>query len=150
FAPERRRTRSLSYSCFHLYAMFNLATMGEYVDVDLWHFSTDDGRSLHKALDFLAKHAGSYPPQSWPYQEKAGTRGDWWDPFHDQLPVVLYHAAKVYEDEQYAEAATKILETRDGLAANRLQLILGIPLIGEQAIDGWLFQPSSESPVFER
>ena len=126
FVPERGRTRSLSYSCFHLYAMFNLATMGEYVDVDLWHFETPDGRGLRRAIDFLAQYAGPDRKKNWPYQEIARAKEDWWDPYRDQLPCVLYRAAKVYRDDRHEARAAEILE-RD-LPVSRLQLMCGIPI----------------------
>ncbi len=143
FQVERNRTRSFSYSCFHLFALFNLATMGRHVDVDLWHYATADGRGLRRALDAVARHAGDYPPKTWPFAETGRTRGDWWDPVHDQLPVVLFHAARVYGETSYTAKAAEILAHRDGLDAHRLQLLCGLPLLGEQAIAGWLFRPGS-------
>lgn len=143
FLVERNRTRSYSYSCFHLFALFNLATLGGHVDVDLWNFSTADGRGLRRVLETVAGHAGSYPPRAWPYQETGHTHGDWWDPVHDELPVVLFHAARVYGDKSLEDRAGRILAARDGLDAHRLLLLAGVPLLGQQAIGGWLFHPSS-------
>jgi len=143
FTVERNRTRSFSYSCFHLFALFNLAAMGTHAGVDLWHFATPDGRSLRRALDAVAAHAGSYPPPHWPFAESGHTPGDWWDPAHDQLPVVLFHAAQVYHEPAYLSAAEKILAPRGGLDAHRLLLLGGFPLLGQQSLDGWLFRPAS-------
>ena len=41
FKRELNRTRSLSYSCFHIYALYNLASMGEHVGLDLWNYQDD-------------------------------------------------------------------------------------------------------------
>jgi hypothetical protein len=143
FQRERRRTRSLSYSSFHLYALFNLATMGRLVGIDLWNYSTTDGRGLRLALDTIARHAGPYPPQDWPLSETGHTPGDWWDPFHDQLPSVLHHAAAVYGDKGYETQAAKILGGQETVDLNRLHLLCGLPLPGQQSLGGWLFHPSS-------
>lgn len=143
FQRERRRTRSLSYSCFHLFALSNLATMGRLVGVDVWNYTTEDGRGLRRALDTVARHAGPYPPKDWPLSEVGHTKGDWWDPFHDQLPVVLHHAAVIYREKPYEEQAAKILGGKDGVEANRIHLLCGLPLIGQQSISGWLFRPNS-------
>lgn len=143
FTVERKRTRSLSYSCFHLYALFNLATLGGHVGVDLWNFATADGRGLRHALDTVARHAGRYPPPGWPFAESGHTPGDWWDPFHDHLPVVLHHAARAYGEKFYDEAAARVLGGSAAVDRNRLHLLCGLPLIGQQSLDGWLFRPSS-------
>jgi hypothetical protein len=143
FQRERRRTRSLSYSSFHLYALFNLATMGRTLGIDVWNYATPDGRGLRLALDTVARNAGPYPPKAWPLSETGHTKGDWWDPFHDQLPVVLHHAALVYGEKSYDIQAAKILDATDGIEINRLHLLCGLPLIGQQSLSGWLFRPSS-------
>lgn len=143
FERERGRTRSLSYSSFHLFALYNLATMGRLLGIDVWNYTTPDGRGLRLALDTVARHAGPYPPKDWPLSEIDHTKGSWWDPYHDELPVVLHHAALVYGDKTYDAQAAKILGDSAALDANRLHLLCGLPLIGQQSISGWLFRPSS-------
>ncbi|MBI5691120.1 MAG: alginate lyase family protein [Verrucomicrobia bacterium] len=145
FTVERRRTRSLSYSCFHLYALFNLATMGRLLEIDVWNFTTPDGRGLRRALDAVARHAGPYPPKDWPFSETGRTPGDWWDPFHDQLPSVLYHAARTYREQSYADLLPRLLGDSASVDQNRLHLLCGLPLPGQQSLDGWLFHPSPAS-----
>lgn len=54
---ELARTRSLHYSTMNLRAFLILASQGERVGLDLWSFSTEDGRSLAKAAVFLAPYA---------------------------------------------------------------------------------------------
>jgi hypothetical protein len=51
---ELKRTKAWSYSIGNLAGLMALARLGEHVDVDLWHYETNDGRSIRKALDFLA------------------------------------------------------------------------------------------------
>lgn len=64
---ELARTKSLSYSLFNLEALLLLARFGENVGVDLWAFSTADGRSLRTALRYLAPYAD--PAMEWPKQD---------------------------------------------------------------------------------
>jgi len=51
-----------------------LARLGEHVGIDLWHFETPDGRSIRKAVDFLAPFAAG--EQQWPYEQINGFRPD--------------------------------------------------------------------------
>ncbi|NLF73205.1 MAG: alginate lyase family protein [Candidatus Anammoximicrobium sp.] len=64
---ELARTKPFGYSTFNLQALFTLATLGQTVNVDLWRYETEDGRSLRKALDFLADYAD--PEKAWPYRD---------------------------------------------------------------------------------
>lgn len=64
---ELERTKSLNYSLFNLEALLLLARFGENVGVDLWGFSTADGRSLRAALRYLAPFAD--PAKPWPKQD---------------------------------------------------------------------------------
>ncbi|HYK20384.1 MAG TPA: alginate lyase family protein, partial [Pyrinomonadaceae bacterium] len=68
---ELARTKAWSYSVGNLDGLMTLARLGENVGVDLWHYETPDGRSIHKALDFLVPFATS--EKKWPYQQL----GEW-------------------------------------------------------------------------
>jgi Alginate lyase len=61
---ELARTKALDYSLFNLTALVTLARLGEHVGVELWKFSTADGRSLTAALRYLAPYAD--PARAWP------------------------------------------------------------------------------------
>lgn len=66
---ELARTKSLGYSTMNLDGFFRLAAMGEKAGVDLWRYESDDGRSIRKALDFLAEYVN--PDKKWPYEQIA-------------------------------------------------------------------------------
>ena len=92
------RTTSFSYSCFDLRAFVDLATLGDKIGVDLWHYQTADGRSMLKALEFMAGYAD--PAQKWPYQQiKNPTRND--------LGAVLLRAVPEYPDNDTLRSALK-------------------------------------------
>lgn len=96
---ELARTRSFGYSCFNLRALAELATLGEHVGVDLWHFKTKDDRSIRAALDYLLPYALGEKP--WPYKQLGdlGAR---------DLVQPLLEAARAYNDSDYEAAAKKI------------------------------------------
>jgi hypothetical protein len=64
---ELRRTRSLNYVLFNLEALVTLARLGEHVRLDLWKFSTADGRSLPAAVRVVAPFAD--PAKTWIKQD---------------------------------------------------------------------------------
>jgi hypothetical protein len=89
---ELVRTKAWSYSVGNLDGLMLLAGLGERVGVDLWHYQTRDGRSIRKALDFLAPFA--IGEKKWTYQQL----GDW-------PPQMLYplirRASAHYKDAQF-------------------------------------------------
>jgi hypothetical protein len=64
---EMGRTKSLHYCVFNLSGMCTLARLGEAVDVDLWNFKTDDGRSIPRALDFVSPYL--LGEQTWEHEQ---------------------------------------------------------------------------------
>ena len=70
---ELARTKSFNYCCFNLEALLQLARVSRHVDIDLWSFSTPDGRNLTAALRFMAPYADAAKP--WPKEDlKADAR----------------------------------------------------------------------------
>lgn len=67
---ELARTKSFHYTLFDLDAMERLANMGERAGVNLWDYTTPDGRSIRKAIDYLLPYAD--PGKRWSYKEIAG------------------------------------------------------------------------------
>lgn len=101
---ELARTLSFNYSVFDLQAFVDLASLGDKAGVDLWHFQTEDGRSLLKALEFMAPYAD--PAKKWPYQQiKSPDRGE--------LGGVLLRAVPEYPASETLHNALKFLKARD-------------------------------------
>ena len=77
---ELARTKAWSYSVGNLAGLMSLARLGEEFPedadggkqggIDLWHFEAADGRSLRRALDFLAPYG--LGEQAWPYKQING------------------------------------------------------------------------------
>lgn len=111
---ELARTRGLGYSAFNLIALLTLAEAGRQVGVDLYGYQTRDGRSLRRALDYLANFAD--PAQPWPHQQinKAdGARAD--------LAYLLRRGALAFREPQYERLLTRHLAK--AAALERWQLL---------------------------
>lgn len=97
---ELARQDSFSYSRFNLFAMFDLATLGDRVGVDLWRHETPAGGGLRRALDFLLEHA-SDPAKPWPWEKaRKETRV--------LEPRLLRQAFLVYGDPRYRGALDRL------------------------------------------
>ncbi|PIS44667.1 MAG: hypothetical protein COT22_09325 [Ignavibacteria bacterium CG08_land_8_20_14_0_20_37_9] len=97
-AEELVRTKSLGYSTFNLEALFTLATMGDYLGVDLWNYESIDGRSLKKALDFLLPYY--VKEKVWTYEQIAE--------LDDQrIYTLLLKASQHFSSKNYLEYAKK-------------------------------------------
>ena len=96
---ELAREDSFGYSRANLNGYFKLATLGEHVGVDLWHYQTPNGAGIRKALDFLVLYL-EQPDKPWPHEHsvKPNRRAD-------GLP--LRQAYAVYGDERYRRALSK-------------------------------------------
>ena len=103
---ETARTNGWGYSNGNLDGLTQLATLGERVGVDLWHYKTPDGRSIRGAIDFLLPYA--IAGKKWDYQQIGG--------FHaSDLEHSLERAAAAYHDPKYAAAAKQIRGDLDDL-----------------------------------
>jgi len=96
---ELVRTKAWSYSVGNLSGLMLLARLGEHVGVDLWHYETADGRSIRKALDYLAPFG--LEEQKWPHKQI----GDW--PKHS-LDGAMRQAAVKFSEPKYREWAKKL------------------------------------------
>lgn len=116
---ELARTRAFSYSCFNLQGLFALAWLGRHVGVDLWSFRSEDGRSLRKALDWLAPYAD--PARSWPYAQisKEGVADNPSLGSSARAPLVplLRQAAIAYQEPAYLAAALAMPQAASDFAS---------------------------------
>ena len=90
---ELKRTKSLGYCALNLDFLFDLADIAEKVEVDLWHYQTDDGRSLKKALEFLAPYLGPNG-KKWPYKQISS-------PPYSKLASLFEQGATLYQNPEF-------------------------------------------------
>jgi len=109
---ELARTKAWGYSVGNLSGLMLLATLGDRVGVDLWHFQTRDGRSLGKALDYLAPFA--LGQQKWPHQQIGG-----WPP--QMLYPLLRQAALKFPDPKYREWVKRLPPVEAASRSNLLR-----------------------------
>ncbi|GAA4291001.1 alginate lyase family protein [Aestuariibaculum suncheonense] len=64
---ELARTKSLSYSTMNLGGFLQLAYLATKVNVDLWHYESENGASIQKAFEFLEPYATS--KKDWEYEQ---------------------------------------------------------------------------------
>ncbi len=108
---ELVRTKAWGYSVGNLQGLMSVATLGERLGVDLWNYRTADGRSIRKALDYLAPFA--LGERKWPYQQL----GEW--PPQILFPL-LRQAAGKYRDQSYQSLMMKIPKVDASDRANLL------------------------------
>ena len=98
-----------------------LATIGEKVGVDLWNYQSLDGRSIRRALDYLAPVA--LGEQKWTYQQL----GEW--PPQMLFPLMRRAAAR-YRDSQFLTLLGRVPHIA---LADRGRLLGADPVTGRQA-----------------
>jgi hypothetical protein len=109
---ELARTKSFGYSMMNLNGFFQLATMAERLEIDLWHYESPDGRCIRKALDFLAPYADT--ENKWPYTQITLSKPE-------SLVSLLRRGSIAYEDDRY-EAAIRKIPSED-IIADRTKLL---------------------------
>jgi hypothetical protein len=112
---ELARTKAFSYSVMNLRGLMELAQLGKPLGVDLWAFKTPDGRSIRKALDYLAPFAAG--EKKWEYKQISG--------FHpEELSSLLLRAAANYHEPKYEELAGKLEGSSDSVDVLLLEAAL--------------------------
>jgi len=110
---ELNRTLSMGYTLFSLSSFCRLATMGESVGVDLWNYETKDGRSIHKALDYILPYFEENKP--WPYpQINPLTPSDL-----KSAASMISQAATIYHNPRYQKVADKIQSQADAASGTK-------------------------------
>ena len=96
---ELERTTSFNYSCFNLEALCELATLGEHVNVDLWHFATPDKRGMERGIEFMLPYVDK-PAKKWPFEQIKDAKAE------DFLPV-LREATLAYDGPEFERVIAK-------------------------------------------
>jgi hypothetical protein len=106
---ELKRTKAFDYSRVNLRALFALATLGDRLGVDLWHFETKDGRSIRAALDWIIPFATG--DKKWEHEQITPLQGA-------SLGPLLRRAAVAYKEDRYEKLIDKLPQHGDlGTAA---------------------------------
>lgn len=75
---EIRRVDGLGYSQFNLEAQFQIARLAEGLGVDVWHYTSPEGASLRKGLEYLRPYNAH--PETWPATQNAKLKPGFLDP----------------------------------------------------------------------
>jgi Alginate lyase len=103
---ELERTLAMSYSTFNLEAWSLLANAAETRGVDLWNYKTADGRSIKKAIDYLAPYV--VDAKQWEYQQINTYKT------YDYYRLLLIAADK-FKDDTYRKQADKIKDSNKNI-----------------------------------
>lgn len=92
FPEELRRTKPYGYSLFNLDAFATVCEILRTATDNLWQFETADGRSVRKAVAFMAPFIRD--KRRWPYKPDVM--------YHDQWP--MRHAALLFAGREFGNA----------------------------------------------
>jgi hypothetical protein len=110
---ELERTKSWGYSVMNIDGLMNLALLAKQTGVDLWHFSTHDGRSIKKAIDFLLPFA--VDGKKWSYTQI--------EPMdRNRFYAILKIAVETFGETSYLSACERLYTP--GIKASRTFLFL--------------------------
>ncbi|MFW6153615.1 MAG: alginate lyase family protein [Planctomycetota bacterium] len=112
---ELGRTRARHYTAMNLRAFVLLARLAEHVDIDLWRYRSDDGRSIRRAIDWLMPTMDG--TRRWVTDEDVAPFG-----FHEYVPLLRW-AANAYEDP----ACEALIGRLPNVAADQHRLNLIVP-----------------------
>ena len=96
FPQELRRTKPFGYSIFNLDAMSTICQILSTDNDNLWNYSTSDGRSIRKGIEFLYPYVAD--KSKWPYAKDVMYWNDW--------PVAqpfLIFGAKAFNQQQWLD-----------------------------------------------
>lgn len=96
---ELARTRAWDYAIFNLEALFNAALIAEKLGIDLWAYKGADGRSIRRALDWLAPFATG--ETKWTYPQITRFQPE-------KLAPLLRRASRAYYEPRYEHAMRKL------------------------------------------
>jgi hypothetical protein len=110
---ELARTKAWGYSLANLTGMVELATLSSHFGIDLWHYETPDGRSIRKAIDWLAQYADG--SKTFEFKQITETS-------YEGYGRILRRAAIAYHEPRYEALIGKLPNT--DLSADRMHLTI--------------------------
>jgi hypothetical protein len=114
---ELARTRSFHYSVFNLEAHARLATQAKRLGIELWNPSTEAGRRIRAAVDYLLPFARG--EKEWPYKDLDGIQ-------KGPLALVLLRVYGLTNDPDHRAAALALGDAKFG--THRDLLLTGVAL----------------------
>lgn len=98
---ELARTKSMSYTTFNLKAFITLARVGNQVGVNIWDYSSPNGRNIKKAIDYPIPYIEG--TAQWQYEQIV--------PYHEpSFARYLYLAKTQYGTHEYDQAIQNLLK----------------------------------------
>ena len=88
FPQELRRTKPYGYSLFNMDALTMVCLILSDKDLDLWNYSTADGRSIRKGIEYLYPYVAE--KDRWPNKHDVM----YWDEWPVAHPFLLFGASK--------------------------------------------------------
>ncbi|MCD8164805.1 MAG: alginate lyase family protein [Bacteroides sp.] len=104
---ELARTLALHYTIFNIEHMLDLCWLAKRVDMDLFPVTSEDGRSIGKAVEFILPWLGK-PQKSFPYQQIKE-----WDEKQDALCWMIRRVSYLEDKEEYNKLFRKYCKTKD-------------------------------------
>ena len=95
FPLELKRTKPYGYSLFNLDAMVTLCKVLSFNNENLWKFSTNDGRNIQSAINFMAPFVSD--KSRWPFQKDVM----YWDNWPVAQPFLLFGAINFQNKDWY-------------------------------------------------
>ncbi len=111
---ELARTTAMGYSLFNLTHILDMCKIAKTENIDLFHLKSADGRSILKAIEYLAQFLGK-PKSAFPYKQIKE-----WDKAQENLYWVLYRADSFSGNNYY----TTLINKSQVTAEKDLHLIL--------------------------
>jgi hypothetical protein len=96
---ELARTLSWNYTNMNLLGFFTIARLAENLQIDLWNYQTEDGRSIKKGFEWLLPFVKD--EKSWTYQQIKPRK-------FEQTIKLFEIAAQKYNKTEYLELAKKL------------------------------------------
>lgn len=105
---ELERTKSWDYCVMNLEGMLSLARLGDRVGIDLWSFQTSDGRSIRKAVSYLA--AFTPDVKKWSHKQITPIQPE-------RMFAAVRRAGRRYKDAEFQKLVASLPKLADDVRA---------------------------------